>query len=113
MVLLKLKCNITSLREFTALCRMDSIPLLDYILGGKMSSKTKSTTPQTLSRKKASSTIVEDVFGADPIKEEKRAKKEILSQMGGSSALGKGFAEFASHKFNLSQLGAISASANE
>ena len=40
MVLLKLGSNITSLREFTALCRMDSIPLLDYILGGKMNSKT-------------------------------------------------------------------------
>ena len=40
MVLLKLGSNITSLREFTALCQMDSIPLLDYILGGKMNSKT-------------------------------------------------------------------------
>ena len=38
MVLLKIGCNITPLREFTALCQMDSIPLLGYILCGKMPS---------------------------------------------------------------------------
>ena len=104
MVLLKLGCNITSLREFTALCRMDSIPLLDYILGSKMSK----TSPK---KKKATTSM--DEYDIDPVVEEKRAKKEVLSSMGGSSALGKGFAEYASHKFNLSQLGAISASATE
>ena len=49
----------------------------------------------------------------DPSTKEKRAKKAILSSMGGSSALGKGFATYASQKFNLSQLGAILASAHE
>jgi hypothetical protein len=41
------------------------------------------------------------------------AKRDVLSRMGGPSALGKGFADYASSKFNLSQLGAISASAQE
>ena len=36
MVLLKIGCNITPLREFEALCQMDSTPLLGYILCGKM-----------------------------------------------------------------------------
>jgi senataxin len=49
----------------------------------------------------------------DTTAREKVAKKEILSKMGGSSALGKGFAEHASQKYNLSQLGAIAASAQE
>jgi len=107
MVLLKLGCNITSLREFTALCRMDSIPLLDYILGSKMSK----TSPKKKKKKKSTTSM--DEYDIDPVVEERRAKKEVLSSMGGSSALGKGFAEYASHKFNLSQLGAISASATE
>ena len=106
MVLLKLGCNITSLREFTALCRMDSIPLLQYIMGSKMSSRK----PSPLSKKSAAAKDDEDI---DPSLKENRAKKEILSNMGGPTALGKGFAEYASHKFNLSQLEAISASAQE
>ena len=109
MVLLKLGCNITSLREFTALCRMDSIPLLDYILGNKMPSSSKQ---QSLIAQKMSNDM-DDYDMIDPSVEVKHAKKEILSSMGGSSTLGMGFAEFASHKFNLSQLGAISASAQE
>ncbi|KAL7548333.1 hypothetical protein ACHAWF_011620, partial [Thalassiosira exigua] len=103
LVLLKLGCNITSLREFTALCRMDSIPLLDFILSGNIESKMPS--------QKLAGTATD--LGLDPSADEKRAKKDVLSSMGGSSALGKGFSEWASHKFNLSQLGAISASAQE
>lgn len=99
MVLIKLGCNITSLREFTALCRMDNIPLSDYILSAKMSAK-KST---NFHRKNT----------VDTLSDEHLEKKDILSMMGGSSALGKGFAEYASQKFNLSQLGAISASAQD
>ena len=44
---------------------------------------------------------------------ERQAKKKIILSMGGTSALGTGFAEYASRKFNLSQLGAISAAAQE
>jgi senataxin len=105
MVLLKLGCNITSLREFTALCRMDSIPLLDYILRPRAGAAGPTT------RIKG-----EDSYAAaiDPSpSDEKRAKRDVLSMMGGPSALGKGFVDYASRKFNLSQLGAISASAQE
>ena len=44
---------------------------------------------------------------------EKQAKKEILQKMGGPISLGKGFVDYARHKFNLSQLKSISASAVE
>ncbi|KAL9184080.1 hypothetical protein ACHAXT_002166 [Thalassiosira profunda] len=101
MVLVKLGCNITSLREYTALCRMDNIPLQDYILGSKMSHKKSAS---------ASAHVLDEV---DQDVQEKMEKKEILSKMGGSTALGRGFAKYASHKFNLSQLEAISASAQE
>jgi senataxin len=104
MVLIKLGCNITSLREFTALCRMDSIPLSEYILGAKMSSK--NSTLGGMAKLQLKNTV-------DTLSDEHLEKKDILSMMGGSSALGKGFAEYASQKFNLSQLGAISASAQD
>jgi len=84
MFLLKIGSNITALREFTALCRIDCGDNGDY-----------------------------DDNTMDTTSSEKLAKKEILSKMGGSSALGKGFAEHASQKYNLSQLGAIAASAQE
>ena len=109
MVLLKLGCNITSLREFTALCRMDSIPLLEYILGSKMSSRAGAAGPTTRIKGKESDAAAIDPSPSD----EKREKRDVLSMMGGPSALGKGFADYASRKFNLSQLGAISASAQE
>jgi hypothetical protein len=106
MVLFNLGCNITSLREFTALCRMDSIPLLDYILAGSVTQKLKSTEANGGASRSHSD-------GYDSSEVEKRAKKKIISSMGGAAALGKGFADYASRKFNLSQLGAISAAAQE
>jgi senataxin len=95
MTFLKVGCNITSLREFTALCGMDRLPLADYILCTKMN--------------------IEENEGSEPasMDDEKMAKKEILEKMGGSIALGKGFVDYARHKFNLSQLKGISASAAE
>ena len=102
--MIKLGCNITSLREFTALCRMDSIPLSEYILGANMSSK--NSTMGGMAKLQRKNTV-------DTLLDEHIEKKDILSMMGGSSALGKGFAEYASQKFNLSQLGAISASAQD
>jgi hypothetical protein len=113
MVLLKLGCNITSLREFTALCRMDSIPLLEYILGSKMTSSKVAARP---AKSMAESCIDAGYLDATTdmhTSDEKGAKRDVLSMMGGPSALGKGFADYASRKFNLSQLGAISASAQE
>jgi len=104
MVLIKLGCNITSLREFTALCRMDTIPLSEHILGAKITSK--NSTKGGMAKLKRKNTV-------DALSDEHLEKKDILSMIGGSSALGKGFAEYVSQKFNLSQLGAISASAQD
>ncbi len=109
LVLFNLGCNITSLREFTALCRIDSIPLLNNILAGSMTPKKESI--QT--KRGASGSRSEEFDVIDYSAEEKRAKSKIISSMGGASALGKGFADYASRKFNLSQLGAISAAAQE
>ncbi|KAL7506566.1 hypothetical protein ACHAXN_003823 [Cyclotella atomus] len=97
MTFLKVGCNITSLREFTALCRMDRLPLADYILCTKMNVEEDEESELT----------------SGDAKDEKMAKKQILQKMGGPIALGKGFVDYAQHKFNLSQLKGISASAAE
>jgi len=104
MTLLKIGCNITSLREFTALCRMDRLPLADYILCNKMNVEERSVGDEHATK-----------TDNDNINEEQKrqAKKDILQKMGGPIALGKGFVDYARHKFNLSQLRGISASAAE
>lgn len=106
MTFLKIGCNITSLREYTALCRMDRLPLADYILCSKMN--VQESDDEEEKQKDASSTL--DNVDYDG---EKQTKKEILQKMGGPISLGKGFVDYARHKFNLSQLKGISASAAE
>ncbi|KAL3807904.1 hypothetical protein ACHAXA_008408, partial [Cyclostephanos tholiformis] len=113
MVLLKLGCNITSLREFTALCRMDSIPLLDYILGSKMTLSKTVGRPKTSQVESGIHVEYPDAANDPHPTDDKGAKRDVLSIMGGPSALGKGFVDYASRKFNLSQLAAISSSAQE
>ena len=117
MTLLKIGSNVTALREFTALCRMDSIPLLDYILGSKMSHyspvKVKKKPHIHMNANHVDGNVGDNSMDAASNESEQLAKKKILSQMGGSAALGKGFAVHASQKYNLSQLGAIAASAQE
>jgi hypothetical protein len=115
MTLLKIGSNVTALREFTALCRMDSIPLLDYILGSKMShySPVKVKKKPYMDANDVDGGVGYNNMDAASSESEQLAKKKILSQMGGSAALGKGFAVHASQKYNLSQLGAIAASAQE
>lgn len=113
MVLLKIGCNITALREFTALCRMDQIPLLDYILGEKMTRGDGKNGSEESSSNNFTKIVEENVDDMDPLKKEHQAKKQILANMGGDSALGKGFGDFARRKFNLSQLTAIAASAKD
>lgn len=103
MTFLKVGCNITSLREFTALCRMDRLPLAEYILCNRMNVEEDAD-------KKPAFVAAEGMI--DPEKE-KKAKTLILQKMGGPIALGKGFVDYAQHKFNLSQLEGISASAAE
>eukprot|EP00957_Ditylum_brightwellii_P200080 15252663-Ditylum_brightwellii.AAC.1 len=90
MYLLKIGCNVTALREYTALCNVDNIPLISYLLCQKIPHKVQ------------------------PSKESSGPNKEnMLAIMGGKNALGKGFAKYAYKKFNTSQLGAISAAARE
>lgn len=87
--LLKIGCNVTALREFTALCHMDTIPLKKYLLGQHLEACTASKSLSTLT------------------------KTQLLNKMGGDNKLGKGFTAYAQHKFNASQLMAISASASD
>lgn len=114
MMLLRIGSNVTSLREFTALCRMDRLPLAEYILCSKMNVAEKKD-DKICSNSNISSTTADSDKHAnlDPSFKEKQAKKQILESMGGATALGKGFADYARHKFNLSQLEAVSASAAE
>jgi len=95
MYLLKIGANITALREFTALCGVETIPLKRYLLGHHLTEKSKvggSSHAQVATISDTTST------------------ETILKQMGGVQALGKGFTDYARKKFNPSQLMAISAS---
>ena len=89
MYLVKLGCNITALREFTALCHIDMLPLQKFLLGQHL----ERDKPRKLSRNQST--------------------QQLLDQMGGKAALGEGFLKFAKKKFNTSQLTAIAASAHE
>ena len=93
MYLLRIGGNITALREFTALCGVETIPLKRYLLGQHLESKAKNERA-----KEASTASVK--------------KDTLLKKMGGVQALGKGFTDYAQKKFNSSQLQAISASAH-
>lgn len=89
MYLIKLGSNITALREFTALCRIDTLPVQKFLLGQHL----ERDKPRKLSRHQST--------------------QQLLDMMGGKAALGEGFQKYASNKFNTSQLAAIAASAHE
>lgn len=93
MFVMKVGCNITALREFTALCKIDTLPLKKYLLGNHSEKATK-----------PSSSI-----NASNLSQENE-KSALLNAMGGWQALGRGFTAFVERKFNPSQLMAISAS---
>jgi senataxin len=93
MFLLRIGGNITALREFTALCRVETIPLKRYLLGHHLDKGDKRAS-------------VRQATSSHPTQ-----KEVLLKKMGGVEALGKGFTEYAQKKFNPSQLMAISASA--
>ena len=99
MVLLKLGCNITNMREFSALCRIGSLPLLPYLLCKKMTAA-----------KDSFDELSEILTVREPSKDNKRA---LIKSMGGTAELGEGFINYAKQKFNPSQLGAISGAATE
>jgi hypothetical protein len=90
MYLVKIGSNVTALREFTALCRVDNLPTRRFILGQHLEDE--------VHRRKLS---------------RNQSAQQLLDQMGGSQALGAGFIDYARRKFNASQLAAIAASAHE
>ena len=117
LVLLKLGGNVTAMREFSALCRASSIPLLQDLLGKKLGGSrpkegegkgpklTRSLSSDSLSSGDEDSDCK---FAAARIE-----KRKLLQKMGGDAALGEGFTRYAAAKFNPSQLGAISAASSE
>ena len=103
--LLRLGNNITSFREFTALCRLDMLPLKDTLMG-KGLQPTKATTLEGV--------LTEDVSTQmSKAQPRSKTKAQMLMSMGGVAALGAGFTKYAQKKFNPSQMQAISAAAHE
>ena len=94
MMLLKLGSNITAVREFTALCRVEELALERFILGKHLVDEAH----EHKTKRRHS-------LGNDT--------EKMLANMGGTNALGKGFIHYVEHKFNPSQLAAISAAAEE
>ena len=90
MYVIRIGSNVTALREFNALVRLDEVPLSKYLLNGK-----KCSAEETLSH------------SVDNIANE--AKVDPLSQSG----LPVGFRIYVKSKMNASQLQAITASATE
>ena len=90
MLLVKLGSNVTALREFTALCRVDTLPLKRYLLGLHLE--------KAENRRKLSS---------------RQSTEQLLGVLGGTQQLGPGFVKYCQEKFNTSQLTAIAASANQ
>jgi senataxin len=89
MYLWKLGSNMMALREFTALCRVESIPLRRNPLGHN---------------------LVDDAHKTIVAHDNPR---DMLDAMGGVIALGKGFTKYVKEKFNPSQLAAISVSVHQ
>ncbi len=117
MVIVKLGSNVTALREFTALTKIESLPLQRFLIGrdlvdGPQSHKISISADDPFDASQTAESDENPQHHAT--KKKKRATVSVLlDRMGGVQALGKGFTEFATRKFNPSQLTAISASANE
>lgn len=89
MYLMRIGSNVTALREFTALCSVETLPMKQFLLGQHLENESN--------RRKLSRNQPVD---------------QLLQQMGGEQ-LGAGFLQYAGRKFNQSQLTAIAASAHE
>lgn len=100
MVILKLGCNVTNMREFSALCRVNSLPLLPYLLCKKLT-----TAKDPLDELSATLTV-------NDFRTQESMKKGFINEKDGMTELGEGFNKYAKEKFNSSQLGAISAAVN-
>ena len=89
MYLIRIGSNVTALREFTALCGVDTLPMKQFLLGQHLE---KAEHRRKLSRHQ-------------PL-------EQLLEQMGGEK-LGDGFLQYTAQKFNPSQITAIAAAAHE
>jgi hypothetical protein len=119
MYMLRIGCNITALREFTALTCVDKLPLKHYLLGKQLNENSPSekkghndnSQDHNSKKTKLGSNANNTSKGGNAIPDPRHTNKDsLLKMMGGVDALGKGFTEYATKKFNPSQLMAISAS---
>ena len=110
MYMLRIGCNITALREFTALACVDKLPLKHYLLGKQLGHNDNSQDHKRKKRKLGNNSN-NSSKGSNAIPDPRHTNKDsLLKMMGGVDALGKGFTDYATKKFNPSQLMAISAS---
>ena len=121
MYLVVLGANVTSLREFTALTQIHQLPLLRFLLAEHLD-QTKTTTTSSKATdpgnegkggSSSNSSTTTKTRRTTRITSTTTTTDELLERIGGSEALGKGFIDYASKKFNASQLKAIAASAHE
>jgi hypothetical protein len=101
MYLYRIGSNITALREFTALCGVDTLPMKSFLLGRQFDSKKRLQSDRSENKTN------------QPTLSSKLPASELLQLLGGSEKLGNGFLDYAKKKFNTSQLTAIAASAHE
>jgi hypothetical protein len=66
MFMLKVGSNITSLREFTALCKLETIPLKKYLLGNHLG-KDEGPRSSKKARKHGQETMVEEMGGVQAL----------------------------------------------
>jgi hypothetical protein len=66
MFLLKVGSNITSLREFTALCKLETIPLKKYLLGNHLG-KDEGPRLSKQARRHGRETMVEEMGGVQAL----------------------------------------------
>ena len=123
MYLLNFGSNVTAIREYTSLTRVNSIPILSELLAGSAkwsktytSRKLPSSLKQKGFLKKARVSFSDELIVGpfvQPGKSKKQEASEHISKLGGVEALGKGWVDYASARFNTSQLEAISAAATD
>lgn len=102
---------------------MNAIPILNELLAAKAKwskSYTKKKIPSALKQKgqgkkrvSFSEELIKGPFMEPPGKTQAQETSEQISKLGGVEALGKGWVEYATGKFNPSQLEAISAAATD
>lgn len=86
MYFFRIGSNITALREFTALCKVDSIPLKKYLLGNHLES-------------------LQEPHWSAATKRQRSGQNDLVEVMGGVSGLGKVSVPMIVHFVKASVLG--------